>query len=100
MGEHQHIRGSEACFPGKNCKFSSTEMENNLHQRPFFNVFFYILHVCSNKNERKERIQEDETGATIYIGRVLSTFLFNVQTNAVETSQAATMFEKTGKVSK
>lgn len=62
--------------------------------------FFFILHVCSNKNERKERIQEDETGATIYIGRVLSTFLFNVQTNAVETSQAAKMFEKNGKVSK
>ena len=74
-------------------------MENNLYQRPFSDVFF-ILHVCSNKNERKERIQEDETGATIYIGRVLSTFLFNVQTNAVQTSQAAKMFEKNGKVSK
>ena len=55
------------------------------------NVFF-ILHVCSSQIERKERIQEDETGATIYIGRVLSTFLCNVQTDSVETSQAAKIF--------
>lgn len=93
MGERQHIRGSGVCFPGKNFKFSNVEMDNNLYQRPFSNeCFFFILHVCSSQIERKERIQEDETGATIYIGRVLSTFLFNIQTDAVETSQAAEIF--------
>lgn len=55
MDEHQHIRGSEACFPGKNCKFSSTEMENNLHQRPFSNVFFlFCMFAAIRMRERKE----------------------------------------------
>ena len=93
------LGGERHAFQGKIANSATTEMENNLYQRPFSDVFF-ILHVCSNKNERKDRIQEDETGATIYVGRVLSTFLFNVQTTAVETSQAAKMFEKNGKVSK
>lgn len=93
------LGGERHAFPGKIAN-SALLKGRIISKKGLFLMFCFKLHVCSNKNERKERIQEDETGATIYIGRVLSTFLFNVQTNAVETSQAAKMFEKNGKVSK